>query len=516
MAKTSPSRSQHDLVVVGGGNAALCAALAARETGASVLVLEKAPEPERGGNSFFTAGGFRFAHQGLEDIRRDVIPDVTEWEAKSIELPPYPESQYLDDIMRLTEGLADADLTTHLVRGSRPTVVWMRQQGIRWILMFGRQAYKVGDRHHFFGGMAVEAVGGGAGLVQSLYERADAVGVEVHYGEGARQLLLDDRGAVRGVVSYGSDGFREISCRAVVIASGGFEANPEWRTRYLGRDWDLARVRGTRHNTGEGIRMALDVGAQAYGHWSSCHAVAWDLASPPFGDRSVGDMFQKHSYPIGLIVNIHGQRFVDEGADFRNFTYAKYGREILRQPQRAAFQLFDQKTVDILREEYRIRQVTKAEANTIEELARQLDIDPEGLARTVREFNASVKDVPFNPAILDGKCTQGITPPKSNWAVPLDSPPYVGFGVTCGITFTFGGLRVDTRAQVLDTSDRPIPGLFAAGELVGGLFYHNYPGGSGLMSGSVFGKTAGDSAAAYLAEAPAAPARARKAARVSS
>jgi tricarballylate dehydrogenase len=232
--------------------------------------------------------------------------------------------------------------------------------------------------------------------------------------------------------------------------------------------------------------------------------VAWDLASPPFGDRSVGDMFQKHSYPIGLIVNLHGQRFVDEGADFRNFTYAKYGREILRQPQRAAFQIFDQKTVNILREEYRIRQVTKAEANTIEELAQQLDIDPEGLARTVREFN----DVPFNPAILDGKSTQGITPQKSNWAIPIDSPPYVGFGVTCGITFTFGGLRVDTRAKVLDTSDRPIPGLFAAGELVGGLFYHNYPGGSGLMSGSVFGKTAGDSAAVYLAETPATPARA--------
>jgi len=505
---TGARPSGHDVVVIGGGNAALCAALAAREAGVSVLVLEKAPEPERGGNSFFTAGGFRFAHQGLEDLRQDVIPDVTEWEARSIELPPYSETQYLDDIMRLTESLADADLTTHLVKRSRSTVVWMRRQGVRWILMFGRQAYKVGDRHHFFGGMAVEAVGGGPGLVQSLYDRAAAVGIDVRYGEGARQLLLDPAGAIRAVVSHGPAGFREIPCRAAVIASGGFEANPEWRTRYLGRDWDLARVRGTRHNTGEGIRMALDVGAQAFGHWSSCHAVAWDLASPPFGDRTVGDMFQKHSYPLGLIVNIHGQRFVDEGADFRNYTYAKYGREILRQPQRAAFQLFDQKTVEVLREEYRIRQVTKAEANTIEDLARQLDIDPEGLARTVREFNAAVQDVPFNPAILDGKGTRGITPPKSNWAQRLDSPPYVGFGVTCGITFTFGGLRVDTRARVLDTSDRPIPGLFAGGELVGGLFYHNYPGGSGLMSGAVFGKTAGDSAAAYLKEsAPAAPAK---------
>ncbi len=224
-------------------------------------------------------------------------------------------------------------------------------------------------------------------------------------------------------------GASEIPCRAVVIASGGFEANPEWRTRYLGPNWDLARVRGTRHNVGEGIAMALEIGAQAYGHWSSCHAVAWDLNAPAFGDRRVGDMFQKHSYPLGLIVNVRGERFVDEGADFRNYTYAKYGREILRQPQEAAFQIFDQKTVELLREEYRIREITKAEAGTIEELAKKLEVNPEGLARTVREFNAAVMDqVPFNPAVLDGRGTQGLAPPKSNWAQRLDSPPYVGFG----------------------------------------------------------------------------------------
>ncbi|HUG35442.1 MAG TPA: FAD-dependent tricarballylate dehydrogenase TcuA, partial [Candidatus Limnocylindrales bacterium] len=372
--------SPFDVVVVGGGNAALCAALAARGGGASVLVLEKAPEAERGGNSFFTAGGFRFAHHGLEDVRKDVIPDVTEWEANSIELPPYTEGQFLDDLMRLTEGMADADLANHLVKRSRPTVVWMREQGLRWILMFGRQSYKVGERHHFFGGLNIEAVGGGPGLVEMLYERAQAAGVEVRYGTGARQLLLDDTGAVRGLVVRTDAGFSEIPCRAVVLAAGGFEANPEWRTRYLGKDWDLARVRGTRHNTGDAIRMAIDVGAQPYGHWSACHAVAWDLASPPFGDRRVGDMFQKHSYPLGIIVNVNGERFVDEGADFRNYTYAKYGREILHQPQRAAFQIFDQKTLPLLREEYRIRQITKAEAGTIEELADKLEIDRAGLA----------------------------------------------------------------------------------------------------------------------------------------
>jgi tricarballylate dehydrogenase len=486
-----------DVVVVGGGNAALCAALAAREGGASVLLLEKAPEAERGGNSFFTAGGFRFAHEGLEDLRRDILADLTDGEARVVDLPPYTEDEFLDDLLRVTENCCDFELASHLVKQSRATVAWMRRQGIRFILMFGRQAYRVGERFRFWGGLTVEAVGGGPGLVEMLYERAAAAGVDVRYGLGAERLLLDQRGAVRGLVTRSRQGFGEVPCRAAVLASGGFEANPEWRTRYLGPDWDLAKVRGTRHNTGEGIRMALEAGAQPYGHWSSCHAVAWDLNAPPFGDRRVGDNFQKHSYPLGIIVNARGRRFVDEGADFRNYTYARYGREILKQPGRAAFQIFDQKTVALLREEYRIREVTRAEADRIEELARRLEIDAEGLARTVREFNAAVQEGTFNPAVLDGKGTRGISPPKSNWALPLDSPPYVGFAVTCGITFTFGGLRVDTGARVLDLTDQPIPGLYAAGELVGGLFYHNYPGGTGLMAGSVFGKSAGEGAAAY-------------------
>jgi tricarballylate dehydrogenase len=362
--------------------------------------------------------------------------------------------------------------------------------------MHGRQSFKVGDRHRFWGGLHVEAVGGGQGLVQMLYDRAARAGIAVRYGAGARRLLVDRRGAVTGVVARGPDGFEELAARAVVLACGGFEANPEWRTRYLGPDWELARVRGTRHNVGDGIRMALEIGAQPYGHWSSCHAVAWDLNAPEFGDRKVGDLFQKHSYPLGLIVNVRGERFVDEGADLRNYTYARYGREILKQPQRTAWQLFDQKVVPLLREEYRIREVTRVEADTLEELARKAEIEGPGLVRTVREYNAAVQDSPaFNPAVLDGKGTRGVAPPKSNWAQRLDSPPYVAYGVTCGITFTFGGLRVDTRAAVLDTEDRPIPGLFAAGELVGGLFYHNYPGGAGLMAGATFGKLAGEHAA---------------------
>ncbi len=484
-----------EVVIVGGGNAALCAALAAREAGARVALLEKAPRPERGGNSFFTAGAFRVAHQGLEDLRKDVLPDLSDAEVRAIEIDPYPESQFFDDLARLTEHLTDPDLAETLVRGSRPTIVWMRSQGVRFIPMFARQAFRIGDRHRFWGGLSVEAVGGGPGLIEALYARAEQLGVEIRYAVKASRLLLDQRGAVRGLVTRDAEGFHDLAAATVVLACGGFEANPEWRARYLGPGWELARVRGTRHNTGDGIGMALEAGAQPYGHWSSCHAVAWDLNAPPFGDRKVGDLFQKHSYPLGLIVNLRGERFVDEGADFRNYTYARYGREILRQPERAAFQIFDQKVVGLLREEYRIREVTKAEADTLGELARKLEIDPAGLERTVTAFNAAVQPGTFNPGILDGKRTLGVTPPKSNWALPLDAPPYVGYAVTCGITFTFGGLRVDTRARVLDTEDRPIPGLYAAGELVGGLFYHNYPGGSGLMAGSVFGRLAGESAA---------------------
>jgi len=301
---------------------------------------------------------------------------------------------------------------------------------------------------------------------------------------------------VTGVEIRKPDGSTEsIAARAVVLASGGFEANVEMRTRYLGPNWDLARVRGTPYNTGDGIRMALDIGAQAWGHWSGCHAVQWDYNAPWHGDRKVGDNFQKHSYPVGIIVNVDGQRFVDEGADMRNYTYVKYGREVIKQPRRAAFQIFDQKVVDLLREEYRIREVTKAEANTLEELARKLEIDIDGFVRTVREFNAAVQPGTFNPAIKDGKGTRGIKPAKSNWAQPLDTPPYVGYAVTTGITFTFGGLHITTDGHVLNGEGRAIPGLYAAGELVGGLFYNNYPGGAGLMAGAVFGRIAGRSAA---------------------
>ncbi|MCH8089169.1 MAG: FAD-dependent tricarballylate dehydrogenase TcuA [Chloroflexi bacterium] len=484
----------YDVVVVGAGNAALCAALSALESGARVLVLEKAPAYFRGGNSYFTAGGFRFPYDGLEDIRA-VIPEMADEEAASIEVGSYPQRAMYEDIMRVTEGLSDPDLLQAVVSQAYPTIQWMRAKGLNWVLMYGRQAFEVEGKHRFYGGLITEAVGGGKGLVDGLFKAAEEQGAEVLYDAKTNRLVTDNSGRVTGVVAQTPEGRTQIEAGAVVLACGGFEANPEMRARYLGPDWELAKVRGTRYNTGDGIRMALDIDAQPYGHWSSCHAVAWDLNAPPFGDRNIADLFQKHSFPLGIVVNSHGRRFLDEGADFRNYTYAKYGREILKQPHRAAFQIFDSKVTHLLRDEYHISRVTKGTADSIGGLADALEIDREGLVRTVEEFNGSVEDGPFDPSILDGKGTQGIDPPKSNWAQKLDSPPFTGYGVTCGITFTFGGLRINARAQVMDTGDNPIPGLYAAGELVGGLFYYNYAGGTGLMAGSVFGRIAGAEAA---------------------
>jgi tricarballylate dehydrogenase len=224
--------------------------------------------------------------------------------------------------------------------------------------------------------------------------------------------------------------------------------------------------------------------------------VQWEMNAPEFGDLAVGDQFQKHSYPFGILINSTGQRFVDEGADFRNYTYAKYGRVVLEQPGQFAWQVFDQKVKHLLRDEYKIRQVTKVAANTIEEFAQKLEsVDAAAFLRTIQGWNAAVRtEVPFNPNIKDGRGTQGLAIDKSNWANTIDAPPFEGYAVTCGVTFTFGGLRINNDAAVLNTDYQPIRGLYAAGELVGGLFYFNYPGGTGLMSGAVFGKIAGASA----------------------
>ena len=400
-----------DVIVVGGGNAGLSAAMAAQDGGAQALLLEKAPKELRGGNSYFTGGLFRFAFQGIDDIA-SVIHDLSEGERAMVDVGSYPTRAYYEDVMRVTEGLSDPLLLEVLVGQSLPTMQWLAGKGVRWILAMGRQSFKVDNKFKFFGNLVVEAVGGGVGLSDMEFAAAEKMGVQTVYDTKAVRLLTDRMGRVTGLTVRGPEGFQDIETGAVVLACGGFEANAEMRTRYLGAGWELAKVRGVPYNTGDGHRMALDIGALPYGHWSGAHACAWDYGAPPYGDRKITDLFQKHSYPYSVIVNIDGERFVDEGADYRNYTYAKYGREILKQPQRAAFQIFDQKTVRLQREEYRIKEVTKATADTIETLADRLGVDRAGLVRTVREYNEACQPGEFNPSVLDNVHTEGITPPQ--------------------------------------------------------------------------------------------------------
>jgi len=483
-----------DVLVVGAGNAALCAALAAREGGAEVLVLERAPFDDRGGNSRYTAGAIRFVFDGVEDYVR-VVPDLSPAELANADFGRYTREEYFDDVARVTQYRAHPDMVETLVNNSLETIVWMHGKGVKFNPSYGRQAFKVDGKFKFWGGLAAEVTGGGPGLIDYLTRSCEHQQIRILYGARAHELIFD--GARVGGARVRQDGRNiEIHAKSTVLAAGGFQANAEWRTRYLGPGWDLAKVRGTRFNTGDGIRMALDIGASPFGNWSGCHAVGWDFNAPEYGDLTVGDNFQKHSYPLGIMVNARGERFVDEGADFRNYTYAKYGHVILAQPGQFAWQIFDAKVIPMLRDEYRIRQVTKVRADTLEDLVGKLDgVDPANCLQTIAAYNKAVKTrVAFNPAIKDGRGTTGLAVPKSNWANLLDTPPYEAYAVTCGITFTFGGLRIDNSGNVLDAGERPIPGLYAAGEMVGGLFYFNYPGGTGLMAGAVFGRIAGTSA----------------------
>ncbi len=489
---------EHDVIVVGAGNAATCAALSAKENGASVLQLEISPEHYRGGNSAFTGGAWRIVYHGFDDLAA-LIPDINDHDLGNVDLGTYTEEQYYDDIGRLTEYRSDPDLTETLITKSLETGVWMRSKGVRFQLGLGRQAFRVDGKFKFWGGLACHVWGGGKEMIKSLGTRATREGIPVLYDTPAVALLQGDNG-VAGVRVRHKGKLVDLRSKAVILAAGGFEANTEMRARYLGPGWDLAKVRGSRYNTGQGLKMALEFGAASAGHWSGAHACAWDLNAPPVGDLDVGDRFQKHGYPFGIVVNARGQRFLDEGLDFHSYTYAKYGGEILKQPGMFAWQVFDQKTLHLLRDEYRIPRTTKEKADTLEGLvARMEGVDPKGFLDTVHAYNAAPRpDVPFNPNVHDGLRTSGLPLDKTNWAQKLDAPPYEAYAVTTGITFTFGGVKITTGAAVEDVTGAEIPGLYAAGEMAGGLYYHNYASGTGLMAGSVFGRIAGRNAAAYV------------------
>jgi tricarballylate dehydrogenase len=481
----------YDVIVVGAGNAGLTAALAARQQETRVLLLDKCPKAVRGGNTRFSGGGFRFTYNSLDDMR-PMLPDLTDEEAAKLDVGTYTNAAFFEDVMQVTEYAADKKLTNILVDQSYATARWLTEMNVKWILSTSTHAVKVGQKIKFPSGRVISVNDGGLGLVEMLFPTAENKGIEIIYEARANGLLFDKKGQVAGVRVQTREGAVDFKGRAVVLAAGGFEANPEMRARYLGTGWDLVKVRGSRYNSGEVLNFALGFGAQPVGHWSGCHAVLVDAEAP-----DVECAYEhRYSYPYGIMVDINGKRFVDEGEDFFSYTYAKYGREVLRLPWRTAYQIFDSKTRPLLRSEY--NKGSHVSADNIEALAKKLPgLDWANVVTTVSEFNEAVGDRSFDPSKHDGKCTHGISPVKSNWAQRLDTPPYYAFPVACGITFTFGGVGISENGEVRETSGNVISGLFAAGEITGGSFFNNYPGGSGLMKGAVFGRLAGTSAASF-------------------
>jgi len=285
-----------------------------------------------------------------------------------------------------------------------------------------------------------------------------------------------------------------------VLACGGFQANPAMRVQYLGAGWDVAKVRGSRYDTGDGHLMAQEIGAQVVGHWGAAHATPIDADA---GEYEGGFLdpetrrYRTHRYAWtwGIMVNTAGKRFIDEGEDFHAYTYAKTGGEIVKQPGAVAYQIYDQKVMEAVgRQKY--DGAVQVSADTLKELAEKLEINVDGFLQTMEEYNAAcVNDRPFSETTRDGLATKGITPPKTNWAQTIDKGPYVAYACTGGLTFTFGGLRVDERCQVMNKLNRPIKGLYAAGEITGGFFFYNYPSGAGLTRGAVTGRVAGGNAA---------------------
>lgn len=492
-----------DVIVVGSGNAALCAGISALENGAKVLIVEKATIEEMGGNSRYTAGAMRFAYDSFEDLK-PLLLNPNDERLENCEFGSYNKQKFLADLEHFNEGEPVTELQQFLVDESLAAVHWLASHNVKFEPSYARQSFMKDGKRIFWGGIAVDTEGEGDGMVQLELKEYHRLGGQIYYDCPAEEIIQKD-GKIVGLkcIKQGTEVI--IPCKTVVLGCGGFEANKELRVKYLGEKWANAKVRGTRHNMGKGLEIATQVGAALNGFFGGCHAVPMDRYMPEYGNLDIPHVerkqYRKISYLYGVMLNENGERFVDEGFDMRNYTYAQFGKAVLEQPNHVAWQFFDAKVADYLYAEYRVHHASFIEADTLEELVNKLEgINKEQALKTLNAYNAAAlasKNVPFDPTVKDGKKTEGLSLAKSNWANILDTPPYKAYAVTSGITFTYGGVKVNKRGEVLDTEGVPVAGLFACGEMVGGVFFHGYPGGSGLTSGTVFGRYAGQSAAAF-------------------
>lgn len=459
--------NDHDVIVIGGGNAGLCAALSARQAGASVLVLERAPRHLRGGNSRHTRN-FRCAHAAPTE-------QLTE---------SYPVEEFLSDLNRVTESQGDPELSRLLIARSAGCPEWMRQFGVRFQSSL-RGTLHLSRTNLFF-------LGGGKALMNTYYAAAERAGIRVVYEADVTAIDMVDASCRSITASIGGVP-RQFRSRAIVLAAGGFEANIEWLREAWGNAADNFVIRGTPYNTGTILRLMLDAGAESIGDARACHAVAVDARAPRFDG---GIVTRLDSLPFGIVVNKHAERFYDEGEDAWPKRYAIWGRLIAAQPDQIAYSIVDAKASGTFMPSV----FPVIAAGSVRELAGKLGLSPDRLEATVAQFNQAVRRGTFNHAVLDDCRTEGLSPPKSHWAQRIDTPPFWGYPLRPGITFTYLGLKVDDSGRVLMKGGVPADNVYAAGEIMAGnVLRKGYVAGIGMTIGTVFGRIAGESAGRHAA-----------------
>lgn len=457
-----------DVLVIGGGNAALCAALTARRAGATVLLLESASESSRGGNSRYTRD-LRYLHDQATDYLTG----------------PYSEEEFWDDLLRVTGGETNRQLARFTIRESSGLGEFMQQQGCRFQPPL-RGTLQLSRTNAFF-------LGGGKALVNAYYQTAQRLGVEIAYDSHATDLNIQD-GEFHSVLVASAGETYQIRAKAVVVASGGFQANIAWLKEYWGDAAENFIIRGTSQNKGRMLRVLLDQGIKPVGQPKQCHAVAIDARAPKFEG---GIVTRLDCIPFGIVVNKQAERFYDEGEEFWPKRYAIWGRLVAQQPDQIAYSIVDAKAMG----RFMPSVYPPIEAGSIRELAVKLKLGPTALQETVDLFNRSVRSGTFNSSILDDCGTDNLKPPKSHWALPLDSPPFYGYPLRPGITFTYLGVTVNERAQVIMQTDQPAQNIYAAGEIMAGnILGRGYLAGFGMTIGTVFGRIAGKKAADYASK----------------